>query len=115
MLPTSAEYIDTAATPAAGDSSNTEDQEAPYSSESMESSDNSDNSASTSLSQKQKAHSSEQTGIRVEGEAQQVALSVGDAEEIGQQLKEKLQSTTSRSEIEGFDCAAKELVHQNNC
>eukprot|EP00731_Ephydatia_muelleri_P027627 Em0019g500a len=97
VLPTSAEYIDTAATPAAGDSSNTEDQEAPYSSESMESSDNSDNSASTSLSQKQKAHSSEQTGIRVEGEAQQVALSVGDAEEIGQQLKEKLQSTTSRT------------------
>ena len=64
----------------------------------MESSDSLDNSASTSLSQKQKAHSSEQTGIRVEGEAQQVALSVGDAEEIVQQLKEKLQSTTSRSE-----------------
>ena len=98
VLPTSAEYMDTAATPAAGDSSNTEDQEAPYSSESMESCDSSDNSASTSLSQKQKAHSSEQTGIRVEGEAQQVALSVGDAEEIVQQLKEKLQSTTSRSE-----------------
>ena len=90
--------MDTVATLAVGDSSNTHDQETLYSSESEESIDSSDDSTSPSLSQKRKAHSSGQTRIRTgEGETQQVALSVDDAEQIVQQLK-KFSCTTSRSE-----------------